>query len=295
MDWRDIPSLSALRAFEAAARLQSYSGAARELNVTHAAVAQHVRTLEAHFGQGLMERQGRAMVPTVAGRRLAHDLFNGFSEIAGGVRALAAARGDGPISLTTTPTFAENWLMPRLARFWAERPDIPLTIAPDERVRDLRRDGHHLAIRYGRGKWPGVEAEFLVSADTVVVGHPELAARLPVDYAATAPNAAEKLTALPWLVDTSYGELRSWLLDQGLDADALKATSLAGNSLVLAATRAGAGLSMQPTALVSDDIEAGRLVSLLEHCCEELGYFILQPPGPVPDRVKVFLEWLRQA
>ena len=88
MDWRDIPSLSALRAFEAAARLESFSGAARALNVTHAAIAQHVRALEDEFGETLMERQGRNMVPTPAGRRFAHDLEAGFSEIAAGVRAL---------------------------------------------------------------------------------------------------------------------------------------------------------------------------------------------------------------
>ncbi|WJY22622.1 LysR family transcriptional regulator [Fontisubflavum oceani] len=292
MDWRDIPSLSALRAFEAAARLESYSAAARSLNVTHAAIAQHVRALETHFDQSLMDREGRRMVPTHAGRRLANDLANGFAEIAAGVRTLTEARGDGPISLTTTQTFAENWLMPRLSGFWSGCPDIPLTIHPDDRLQDLRRAGHHLGIRYGRGVWPGVEARFLTSANTAVVAHPALAAQLPEDYAATAPGAAQMLTTLPWVIDEGYGEFSSWLSAQGLNQDDLTGTRLAGNTLVLAACRAGAGVSMQPHAVIERDVEEGRLVLLLEQCDAELGYYLIRSPGPVPARVKVFTDWL---
>lgn len=292
MDWRDIPSLSALRAFEAAARLENYSAAARTLNVTHAAIAQHVRALEAHFGQQLIERQGRAMVPTPAGKRLAQDLAAGFAEIAAGVRTLTEARGDGPISLTTTQSFAENWLMPRLAGFWQARPDIPLTIAPDNQVHDLRREGHHLAIRYGRGTWPGVEARLLTPANTIVVAHPAIAALLPETYAADAPDAVEMLADLPWVVDVWYGEFFTWIETEGLARTDVRATELATNNLVLAACRAGAGVSMQPSALVARDVEDGRLVVLREQMDDLLGYYIVTQPGLVGPRVKVFIDWL---
>lgn len=295
MDWRDIPSLASLRAFEAAARLGSHSAAARELNVTHAAIAQHVRSLESHFGQPLMTREGRGMEPTQAGRRLAGDLANGFAEIAAGVRGVMQQRGDGPISLTTTQSFAENWLMPRLAGFWQARPDIPLTIGADDRVHDLRREGLDIAIRYGRGKWPGLEAEFLTSANTVLVGHPALAARLPLTYAATSPEAPAMLAELPWIVDQDYAEFFTWIRAQGLDPDTLPATRLSGNTLVLAACRAGAGLSMQPYAVVERDIETGALVVLLEQTDTEIGYYLVRQPGVVRERVKVFRDWLRAA
>jgi LysR family glycine cleavage system transcriptional activator len=163
MDWRDIPSLSALRAFEAAARLGSYSEAARSLNVTHAAIAQHVRSLEAHFGQPLMQREGRAMAVTEAGRRLHRDVAAGFGEIATGVRALIRERADAPISLTTTQSFAENWLMPRMAQFWATHPGVTVSVSVDNRVIDLRRSEHHLGIRFGAGDWPGLTAEKLTA------------------------------------------------------------------------------------------------------------------------------------
>lgn len=295
MDWRDIPSLAALRAFEAAARLESYSAAARTLNVTHAAIAQHVRTLERHFGLTLMQRDGRRMAATPAGRRLAHDLSNGFAEIAAGVRSLMQACGDGPISLTTTQTFAENWLVPRLAAFWADHPDIPLTLAPDNAVHDLRRSGHHLAIRYGRGDWPGLEATLLTRANTVVVAAPELAARLPESYAATAAGAVAMLAELPWVVDTSYGEFFSWLSAAGIGLNDLKATEYPSNALVLAACRAGAGVAMQPFAVVEGDLGTGRLVALLEQAEDAPGYYIVHGPGPLPARVRTFVDWLRRA
>ncbi|MBF9034956.1 LysR family transcriptional regulator [Rhodobacterales bacterium HKCCE2091] len=294
MDWRDIPSLAALRAFEAAARLQSHSAAARELNVTHAAIAQHVRALEDRFGQPLMERSGRAMQPTAAGARLAADLARGFAEIAAGVRALDATTDAGPLALTTTRTFAENWLMPRLAGFWGEHPEIPLSISADDRVADLRRDGLHLAIRYGRGKWPGLEAEFLTAANTIVVASPSLAARLPGGFEPGHPGSLAALTDLPWLIDESYAEFTAWMRSKGLEPRDLKATQLQSNALVLAGTRAGLGLSVQSTPLVEDDIAAGRLVMLSEQQDDDLAYFITTLPGVQPDRLKTFIRWLRR-
>ncbi len=293
MDWRDIPSLSALRAFEAAARLQSFSAAARELNVTHAAIAQHVRSLETHFGQALLERAGRGMVPTAAGRQLAGDLNAGFAEIGAGVRSLMQAKGAQPISLTTTVTFAENWLMPRIAKFWSAHPDIPVTIAADNRVHDLRREGHDFAIRYGSGKWPGLEARYLANALSLVVACPSVAARLPKEYSASSPDAATQLAALPWLTHRGYGELESWIRAQGLKPDCLNSTELETNSLVLAACRAGAGVSLQSYAVVERDIESGALVALLEQPEEEdLGYYLLNTPGVATPRAKTLSRWL---
>ncbi len=294
MDWRDIPSLAALRAFEAAARHQSFSAAARDLNVTHAAIAQHVRALEQEFGAPLMDRQGRAMVPTTAGRRLARDLGAGFAEIAAGVRGLRQMRGDGPVSLTTTVSFAENWLMPRIARFWSDRPDIPVTIAADNKVHDLRSEGHDLAIRYGKGDWPGLQARLLTRADTVVVAHPSVAARLPETYAATSESAPEMLAQLPWVIDSAYGECESWMGAKGMDPTGLSCTALDGNNLVLAAVRAGAGVSIHPLAVVERDLETGALVSLWEEPDSgDLGYYIVTQKGAASARVRAFLTWLQ--
>ena len=99
---------------------------------------------------------------------------------------------------------------------------------------------------------------------------------------------------MPWLIDRSYGEVDSWLVDKGLDADALRRTELEGNNLVLAASRAGAGVSMHPRAVVERDLKAGNLVVLWDEVDDNrgLGYYILTPRGADAAKVKVFLDWL---
>ena len=292
MDWRDIPSLSALRAFEAAARCGSYSAAARELNVTHAAIAQHVRALEVHLGQPLMERQGRGVVAVGAGRQLARDLAAGFAEIAAGVRAAAAGRADGPVSLTTTQSFAENWLMPRIAGFWAAHPGVAVSISADNTVIDMRRSPHHLAIRYGRGGWPGLVEERLTEARSVIVGTPAVVAPLNGVGADTTEGRA-KLAGMPWLADADDGEFFAWLKEQAVEPDALRIADLETNALALAACRAGAGLSVQPYAVVEADLAAGRLVEVPARRETDLAYFVLHVPGPLPEPARLFLRWLR--
>lgn len=117
MDWRPIPSLSALRAFEAMARLGGLSAAARELNVTHAAIAQHIRYLEDFLTVKLAYRDGRGMRLTPSGSALSKALQDGFKTIAGGIRSVKVDHEARPLQITLTPGFAENWLMPRLGSF----------------------------------------------------------------------------------------------------------------------------------------------------------------------------------
>lgn len=291
MDWRDIPSLAALRAFEAAARLGSLSEAARALNVTHAAIAAHVRTLEAEFGQPLLRRSGRGMVTTQAGADLARDLGNGFAEIAAGVRALKQGREDRPVILTTTPSFAESWLMPRLAAFWSAHPDIPLSVQTDFRVVDLRREGVDLAIRHGRGPWPGLEGQVLTTATMVVVGQ---AGRYELPADPTSPEAWPPLAHLPWLLDTSHREFNMRLLRLGIEPESLRATQLMSNALILPACRAGAGVSAQPLALVEQDLADGRLEVLARETGSEVAYHLLHLPGPLSRRAQIFVTWLKR-
>ncbi len=294
MNWRDIPSLSALRAFEAAARLGSYSQAARSLNVTHAAIAQHVRSLESHIGQSLMTRSGRGVEPTEAGRRLARDLATGFGEIAAGVRSVMATLDAGPISITTTQGFAENWLMPRMAQFWSAHPGVTVAVSVDNDVVDLVRSPHQLAIRFGRGNWPGLESEFLTDGQNVIVGTPDLLADHPIGGSPETQSWRDALVGTPWVIDTAYPEHFRWLRAQGIDPDNLNKTELPSNSLVLAASRAGAGLSVQPRAVVERDLKNGSLIALSQERDQpDLGYYMVLRPGLMPQDLRVFLRWMR--
>ena len=288
MDWRDIPSLAALRAFEAAARVGSFSAAAGELNVTHAAVAQHVRALEAHLGTSLLVREGRGMALTEDGVKLAAALAGGFGQIIAGVRALASDAETRPLSVSVTPTFAENWLMPRLAQFWASHPGFHMAITPDERVVDLRRDGFDMAIRYGRGVWPGVEATRLIAADFTVVAAPQLLAGRKV-------TELDDLYDLPWIFETKHREYQNWVQTSGFDLGRCQKNEVHSTGMVLSAVRSGGGVSVVSNALVADDIAAGRLMPLMPLHEDGHSYFIVHATGGISDRVKTLKKWLLQA
>jgi LysR family glycine cleavage system transcriptional activator len=287
MDWKTIPSLAALRAFDAFARHGSFSAAARELNVTHAAIAQHVRALEAHFGEALAERQGQTMCLTATGRELAQALGEGFDIIADGVGRIADRNAQRPIMVTLTPTFAETWLMPRIGSFWAAHPDIEVRLAPSVELVDLRRDGIDLAIRFGQGNWPGHEVEPLAVNSFVVVAAPGYAKARSLDDLG-------RLNRLDWFFATASNEQRVWGRALGIDYASLGAQELANNSMVLSAVRAGLGVSIQAQALVESDIASGQLTSIHEGDPEGLGYYIVTRPGVLAPGAAAFRRWLKK-
>lgn len=141
IDWRDVPSLSALRAFHAYATTGSVVEAGMRLNVSHAAISQHVRTLEEELGVQLIDRSGRAGVLTTNGTHLSEALELGFGAITRTIRAMSDADSDRPLVVTTTPAFAARWLLPRLAQFRAEYPGSDMVIDPTPEVRMLEPGG----------------------------------------------------------------------------------------------------------------------------------------------------------
>lgn len=287
-EWRTIPPLSALRAFEATARLGGFSAAARGLNVTHAAVAQQVRALEAELGVALVYREGRALALTAAGARLAEGLSEGFGLVQRAVESVRAGRGEGPVRVTLTASFAAQWLMPRLRDFWARHPDVPLSLHPDPRVVDLRRDGMDLGIRYGQGNWPGVSARRLAAGRMVVVGAPALAG--------TGPLTPADLSRPPWALASDWPEMDAWLTSQGLPPSELRVTWFPDEALAVAAARQGLGLTVEDIALAEEDIRTRRLVVALDRDESLPAYFVVTPQGPQRDAARVFLAWLsRQA
>jgi len=168
-----LPSLNGLKAFEVAARHHSFKLAADELGVTQGAVAQQVRGLEAELGVKLFERMPRTLVLTGEGRGYIADIRRAFE-------ILAEATGDlrpQPVRLTisTTPTFASKWLIPRLPDFTARHPDLDLHILATERMSSFQADGVDLAVRYGRPPFgPGLAAELLFEQEIIAVCSPVL-------------------------------------------------------------------------------------------------------------------------
>ena len=288
MDWRTFPSLTSLRAFEAAARNASFSVAARELNVTHAAVAQQVRALEADLGQELLYRAGRGLALTAQGARLAAALVEGFRTIELALADLRASDPGAPLKVTMTPAFAAQWLMPRLGAFWAAHPDLPLSLHPDKRVIDLRREAMDLAIRFGNGIWPGLEAEFLTAAQYIIVAAPSL-------LEGRNHLTKAEMSAMPWVIESDWPEALQWLRSFGLRPDKMNISYIPTEELALSAARQGYGLHVEAEALVENDIENGTLVALGEINDDALAYYLVTRPGPKRLEVKTFMKWLKAA
>ncbi|MEM8775951.1 MAG: LysR family transcriptional regulator [Pseudomonadota bacterium] len=287
MNWRTIPSLHALRAFEAVARGKSFTVAARDLNVTEAAVRQHVRGLEQWFGTKLAERSGKGLALTKTGERLATISTDSFQTLANGIGAILSKQEDRAVTVALTPAFAEIWLMPRLDDFWSEYSDIEINLAPSLKLADMNSDQFDLAIRYGLGNWTGLEAIQLASAEYVVVAKPGLVDALTSDDLSS-------LKTRPWLFETSRQEHRDWTVRNGINFDANINRHYPTNSLVLAAARAGHGLSLQARALVQTDLELGSLEELYAEDNSPRGYYLVTRPR-LRAKAKIFADWLLRA
>lgn len=288
LDWKTFPSLTSLRAFEAASRLQSFSAAARTLNVTHAAVAQQVRSLEDHLGHALIYREGRGLTLTNDGTKLAQALAEGFRIIDQALADLRSTDKDAPLRVTMTPAFAAQWLMPRLGKFWAAHPEVPLSIHPDKRLVDLRREPIDVGIRFGNGNWPGLDAEFLTAAHYVIVAAPSLLNgrnNLSID----------EMSAMPWVIEQDWPEALAWLKSFGLQPDEMNIAYIPTEELALSAARQGYGLHVEAAALVEQDVESGALVVLGSIQDDSLAYYIITRPGPKRPEIKTFTKWLKAA
>ncbi len=288
MDWSHLPSLAALRAFDALARTGSLSAAARQLNVTHAAISQHLRALEAFFGETLATRDGQAMRLTTTGYELANAVNEGFDLIDEGVSSILSRTARRPVTVSLTPSFAEVWLMPRIGQFWAAHPDIEIRLVPTVTLTDMRRDGIDVAIRFGSGDWPGHNVEPLEVSRFVVIASP--------DYTkAKSLEELGKLNAHDWFFSAASLEQQVWGRAIGIDFNKLGAQDMANNGLVVSAVRAGLGLSLQSRTLVGPDLASGQLVTLYEGDPEGLGYYIVTRPGVLSSGARTFISWLRKS
>jgi LysR family glycine cleavage system transcriptional activator len=163
--------LQTLAAFRAAARLQNLRAAAEELSLTHGAVSQQIRLMEEQLGFAVFQRHGRRIALNPAGEALWQGVERAWTALDEAVHAAAAASGSGGLRLriTTLPSFAQHWLMPRIARWRERHPDIGLELEASQRLIDLQRDGFHAAVRQGRGPWPGLHNELLAESPFIAV------------------------------------------------------------------------------------------------------------------------------
>lgn len=252
---RRLPPLTALRAFEAAARRLGFKAAAEELSLTPTAISHQIRQLEAWLGLRLFERQVRRVRLTAAGQRLYPAVRDGFDGIAAAVDALRAQARRPAVTLSTTRGFAARWLLPRLPRLAAAAPGVDLHLhAADDPVR-LGAGGADLAIRYGPGPYPGLAAERLLPGRFA----PVCAPGLPLADAAALVRAPR--LRFDWrLRDADTPDWPRWFRAAGLPADAAGAEpAFSDEAHAIQAAVAGQGVALASLVLVADALEEGLL------------------------------------
>jgi LysR family glycine cleavage system transcriptional activator len=260
---RRLPPLTALRAFEAAARLGSFSRAAEELLVTHGAISRQVQGLEARLGIALFRRFGRRVEPTEAGRSYQQALGAAFDDIAAATERLAAIAGRGQsLVVNALPTFTMRWLIPRLTRFQRAHPEIELRLATSDRPVSAT-DGFDVAIRRGPEPWPGCRAApFLVERELPVCS-PSLLARRPILTPVDLVSGGHVLLH----ADTRPNAWARWFEAAGVPAARVAAAAAQRFDhfyLTLQAASDGLGVALGPMPIIGDDLAAGRLVAPLD-------------------------------
>jgi LysR family glycine cleavage system transcriptional activator len=281
--------LSALRSFEATARHGSMSAAAVELNVTPGAVSRQITALERMVGAALFERGARGVFLTEAGRRLFLDVAGGFEKLRAGLRE--AGRRSKPVRLTTLPSFATRWLLPRLVSFQADHPEIDIRVHSSLDLMDLAGGQHDLAVRYGRGTWPGVSAVLLMGGDAYPVCSPEFLTRVP---RLTEPA---DLLRVPLVHNSATERWEDWFAENGVAAGPVRRGIVVDDyALALEYALGGHGVALGRDALVRADIAAGRLVRPVAGALlSRFGYYLARSPAHhLSEEAELFAGWLRQ-
>ncbi|MFJ3371349.1 transcriptional regulator GcvA [Pseudomonas sp. NPDC086251] len=291
--------LNALRAFEAAARHQSFSEAATELNVTPAAVGQQVRVLEAWLGVPLFHRANSGttrLVPTDAARAALPDIRAGFDRLSMGLSRLKDASDSGVLTVTVSPAFAAKWLLPRIERFQQAHPDTDLRLDTNQRPVDFLVDGIDVGVRYGAGIWPGLTAVRLMDEEIYPVCSQSLRDQSP---ALLEPADLSRYTLLHDLTmeqNSGFPTWRTWLDAAGFpDIDAEHGLRINNSAAVLQAAIDSRGVALGRSEMVRDDLAAGRLVRPFGDltCPIDLAYYVVyRPECAAKPRIAAFRDWV---
>ena len=286
---RRLPPLSSLRAFEAAARRDSFTAGADELLVTHGAISRQIASLEQWLGQPLFERVGRRVRLTQAGRDYQDAMSRAFDGMAEATRRLTEASKVKTLTMNALPTFSMRWLLPRLASFQQRHPDVALRLVTSDRPLDEAGERFDVAIRRGPDVWPGCTAAPFLAEWEVPVMSPDLARRLPVKRAVDL--AAHNLLH----ADTRPGAWRRWLIAAGQGDLAVTGQQRFDHFyLTLQAAADGLGVALGPLPILADELRSGRLVAPLDGPrLEARGYWRVTPNDRAGDAgVQALSDWL---
>ncbi|MFM0036163.1 LysR substrate-binding domain-containing protein [Paraburkholderia strydomiana] len=288
---KPIPPLTALRCFEAVARLGGVTQAARELHVTHSAVSQQIRVLEDAMGVALFIREARGLRLTDEGRLYALDIRAALRDITQATRRAQARPHESELVISTLPSFAQHWLVPRLASFREAHPYYRVRLLTSLQVEDFRQSAADIGIRMGQGHWPDVAQQKLFDDDMVVVAAPHFAlapgGRFPV--------SAEDVVACP-LIASPDAPWADWCHAAQVVSPPPEAVVLSANdsNIAIGAVLLGQGIALERRSLVAHALAQGALVQITTiRVPYRYPYWLVWQQREIPNaRQAHFAQWI---
>ncbi|MDB5620800.1 transcriptional regulator GcvA [Tardiphaga sp.] len=287
-----LPSLNGLRAFEAAARHLSFTAAAAELNVTQTAISHQIKRLEDELGIRLFVRQNRALALTPQARDYLPGIRAAFNDLRLATDRLLRKDNDRVLTVSTLASLASKWLLPRLPAFQAAHPEIDVHITTSTTMVDFKSGDVDAAIRYGRGRWPGLSADWLTADHLFPVCSPAL---LRGDNPLRTPEDLSRYT----LLHSSAGyddDWRLWLTAAGLPLDISRQPGLSFDMIFMALQAAidGIGVAIGRSTYVEGDLASGRLVVPFQiRLPTEAGFYLVAPEAAAQSpKLAAFRDWL---
>ncbi len=292
------PPLAALRTFEVAARHLSFTKAAAELHVTQGAVSQQIKQLEANLGFALFHRGARGLSLTEKGEALAETAHTVFRRLFDKVEELQQPGDGGILTVSASPSLAVKWLIPRLGRFHALHPDIDVRIKPSGLRIDVEAEAGtiDMAIRFGQGPFPGLDATAIMHETVFAVCSPELLTKgLPLRRPSDLENHTLLHSESTRLEVNSMANWEVWLGILGVPGvDPSEGPSFPNSYMLIQAAIHGQGVALTWATLADDDLRAGRLVRLFDRSIEgSMAYFVLSTKAAArKPKVAAFRDWL---
>jgi LysR family transcriptional regulator, glycine cleavage system transcriptional activator len=285
---RKIPPLSAVRVFESAARHSNFTRAAAELGMTQAAVSYQMKVLEERLQTKLFLRQKGRLSLTEIGSRIAPLVSDGFNMLENAF-SLALAKDGQVLTISTTQSFATNWLAPRIGSFQITEPQLAVRLRSDDHYVDFAAEDVDVAIRNGSGSWPGLNAHFLMRVVVQPFASPEFVARHGAIATPTDVMRMPRLSPDDWWWDLWLAQIGgSAGSERGLPGIRLDSQAMEAN-----AAMAGHGIAIINSLLWQREIEDGRLVAVGPNALAEHSYWLTYPAyRRASPKIRAFRDWL---
>lgn len=286
---RQLPPLNALRAFEAGARFLNFTRAADDLHVTQTAVSHQVRLLEAWFGKRLFVRAGKGLKLTEAGATLYPVIAQALDHIGEVTSRIRGAAQRRTLTVSVTPTFGTRWLARRLGHFWQAHSELDLRLHHSLHLVDLEREDIDVAVRWGKGEWPGLTVERLMAAQSAPLCAPAL---LEGEHGI---HCLEDLRHHTLLHERDHREWTEWLTAAGVpQVDGQRGPVIDNSDVLLRAALEGHGVFLGVPGMLTEELDSGALVAPFGTTPDpKLAYYLAYLPGALErPKVRAFRDFL---